>query len=96
MNGRFQQRLEKLEGAAKGVCVSCLWNDLLCDHPHWEGSRRCGRDRQDLPHVLFANEEDAAYQSWVRDLTDEELEEELEAEIKSLRGEEDGTPENGG
>ncbi|OGG56631.1 MAG: hypothetical protein A3F84_08385 [Candidatus Handelsmanbacteria bacterium RIFCSPLOWO2_12_FULL_64_10] len=76
MNG-ITKRLERLEGAAKGICISCLWNDLACDHPHWEGSRRCGRDRQDLPSVLFANEEDAAYQSWVRDLTDDELEREI-------------------
>lgn len=89
MNGNgLHRRLTVLEGAAKGICVSCLRNDLLCDRPHWEGSRRCGRDREDLPPVLFPNEEDAARGSWLRDLTDEELEQEM-TRLKREMGETD-------
>jgi hypothetical protein len=83
MNGRYHHRLTALEGAAKGICVSCLWNNLLCDHPWWEGSRRCGRDRQDLPPILFESEEDAKRRSYLTDLTDEEL----DREITKLEGE---------
>ena len=35
-----------------GICVACLKHKGVCVQQEFEGSRRCGRDRDDLPDFL--------------------------------------------
>jgi len=45
-------RLEQQAGAEHGICVACL-RAGQCQRLQWQGTRRCGKARNDLPDVLF-------------------------------------------